>query len=169
MSDTRPEVQITSETPPNRRTFLSRASSVGMAGGLLASYGTLAVMGGRFLYPSQPRRLAWIFVTEVTRMKLGAVLRFQTPAGSTVTIARRQDLGTVDDFLALSSSCPHLGCQVHWEPQNQRFFCPCHNGVFDPMGQAVAGPPAEAGQSLPHYPLKIDNGLLFMEIPVETP
>ena len=67
-------------------------------------------------------------------------------------------------FAALSSVCPHLGCQVHWQPQNDRFFCPCHNGVFAPDGTGIGGPPGDAGQSLPRYPLKLENGLLFIEV-----
>ena len=112
--------------------------------------------------------MIWVFVTEVGKLKVGEVMRYQTPEGKMVTISRREDQGGVEDFLALSSTCPHLGCQVHWEAQNNRFFCPCHNGVFDPAGKATAGPPGEAGQSLPHYDLKVEKGLLFMEIPVEA-
>jgi len=66
---------------------------------------------------------------------------------------------------ALSSTCPHLGCQVRWEAQNDRFFCPCHNGVFDQSGVATAGPPGEAGQSLPKYELKVEDGLLHIAVP----
>jgi Rieske Fe-S protein len=139
-----------------------------MAGGLLAGYGGLALIAGRFLYPSGGRKLAWVFVIEVERMKPGEVLRYRTPAGQMVTLRRHQQTGTVADFLALSSVCPHLGCQVHWEAQNDRFFCPCHNGAFDPSGKGIAGPPAEAGQSLSHYPVKIENGLLFIEVPLEA-
>jgi len=157
----------TNETP-DRRTFLSNASGVAMAGGLIAGYGTLAVMAGRFLYPSEGRKLAWAFVAEASRMKSGDSLRYETPAGQIVTVTRRAEAGSADDFLALSSTCPHLGCKVHWEAQNNRFFCPCHNGAFDPSGKATAGPPAEAGQSLAHFPLKVENGLLFMEVPVEA-
>lgn len=153
---------------PDRRTFVTTASSLAMAGGLLAGYGTLAVMAGRFLYPSKPRPTVWVFVAEAARLKPGEVLHFKAPAGQTVTITRRGDGGTADDFLALSSTCPHLGCQVHWEPQNNRFFCPCHNGTFDPDGNGTGGPPGEAGQSLPHYALKIDKGLLFLEVPVDN-
>ena len=72
------------------------------------------------------------------------------------------------DFVAFSSICPHLGCQVNWELQNDRFFCPCHNGVFDRDGNATGGPPAAAGQRLPRYPLKIENGLLFIEVQLES-
>jgi cytochrome b6-f complex iron-sulfur subunit len=153
---------------PDRRSFLSTASSVAMAGGLAAGYGTFAYMAGRFLYPSEGRKLAWVFVAEVGRLKEGDSLRYETPAGQTVTVTRRSAGGAVEDFLALSSTCPHLGCKVHWEAVNNRFFCPCHNGAFDPSGKAVAGPPAEAGQSLSQYPLKVENGLLFMEVPVDT-
>lgn len=151
----------------DRRTFLSKGSSLAMAGGLAAGYGTLAVMAGQFVYRSQPRKMAWVYVADVDRLKSGDVLRYETPVGQSVSITRRGEGGTAEDFLALSSTCPHLGCQVHWEPQNTRFFCPCHNGMFDPNGKATAGPPAEAGQSLPHYPLRVENGMLFIEVPLE--
>ena len=92
---------------------------------------------------------------------------YRSPAGESVTIARRGTGGTAEDFVALSSTCPHLGCQVHWEPQNTRFFCPCHNGVFDPTGRAVSGPPAEAGHSLPRYALEVRDGLIYIPVPTE--
>ena len=83
-------------------------------------------------------------------------------------MARRAEQGTAEDFVALSSTCPHLGCQVHWQPGEKRFFCPCHNGTFDPEGRALSGPPFEAGQSLGRYPLKIEDGVLFIEVPMEA-
>nr|MBC8425653.1 Rieske 2Fe-2S domain-containing protein [bacterium] len=60
----------------------------------------------------------------------------------------------------------HLGCQVYWEEDNNRFFCPCHSGVFDPQGIAIAGPPADAGQRLAEVPLKVDQvaGVLYLEV-----
>lgn len=152
---------------PVRRTFLASASSLAMAGGLLAGYGTFAWMAGGFLYPSRPLRKAWLFVTRVGQLGKGDALAYRSPAGQRITITRQGDGETAEDFLALSSVCPHLGCQVHWEAHRDRFFCPCHNGVFDPQGKATEGPPAEAGQSLAHYPLKVEDGLLFIEVPVE--
>jgi hypothetical protein len=56
---------------------------------------------------------------------------------------------------------------VHWEPQNDRYFCPCHNGVFQPDGVAIGGPPAEAGQSLSAYPLEVRDRLLYIRVPTE--
>jgi Rieske Fe-S protein len=165
MPDPHPELS-SSEGSTDRRTFLGTASTAAMAGGLVASYGTLTAMAGKFLYPAKPLPKAWVFVTEVARLALGQSLRYRVPNGQAVTITRRSEGSAAEDFLALSSTCPHLGCQVHWEEANKRFFCPCHNGAFTPEGKAVAGPPAEAGQSLPQYPIRVENGLLFIEVPV---
>lgn len=150
-----------------RRGFLTRASGVAMVAGLAAGYGAFAQVALRYLYPAgrAPRR--WMFVARADELAPGAAVRYRAPNGAPVNIARQGEAGDAGDFIALSSTCPHLGCQVHWEPQNNRFFCPCHNGAFDPSGIATAGPPAEAGQSLPRYPLKLDGGLLFIEVPTE--
>ena len=150
-----------------RRKVLTASTAV-MVGGLAAGYGTLAYMAARFLYPSQAAPRRWMFVAKVDDVDTGSTVAFRTPVGDTVTIARRLANGDADDFIALSSTCPHLGCKVHWEAQNNRFFCPCHNGVFTPEGKAIEGPPAEAGQSLPRYPLKVLNGLLYIEVTTET-
>jgi Rieske Fe-S protein len=150
-----------------RRSFLTRSTSLAMAGGLAAGYGTFAGIAVRYLYPAHPTETGWVFVSDVAGMQVGESRVFRTPTGATAAIARRGAAGTIEDFVALSSTCPHLGCQVHWEAQNNRFFCPCHNGAFDPTGKAIAGPPAEAGKSLPRYPLRIENGLLYIEVPLE--
>lgn len=152
----------------DRRTFLSTAASVGMVGGLVASYGTFAGMAGSYLYPSKPVPKRWMYVANIQAIRVGDSITYYTPAGAPVAIARQAAKGQVDDFIALSSTCPHLGCKVHWEGQNNRFFCPCHNGVFDPSGKAVSGPPADANQNLPEFPLKLENDLLYIEVPIEA-
>ncbi|MHC4933157.1 MAG: QcrA and Rieske domain-containing protein [Planctomycetota bacterium] len=151
---------------PDRRSFLGKTSSFAMAGGLLAGYGTFFGYAGRYLYPAEPTRLGWMFVTETKRMEVGDSMTYRTPAGAAVVVTRQKEGNSGEDFLALSGTCPHLGCQVHWEPQNDRFFCPCHNGVFTPEGKGIGGPPGDAGQSLPRYPLKVEDGLLYIEVPL---
>lgn len=136
-----------------------------MAAGLLGGYGGFAAIAGRFLYPARTEEVIWQFVAEVAGIRVGDSIRYRGPSGETINVARRSRDGGAEDFIALSSTCPHLGCQVRWEAQNNRFFCPCHNGVFDPSGKAIAGPPGDAGQSLPRYRLKVEDGLLHIAVP----
>jgi Rieske Fe-S protein len=151
-----------------RRGFLKNASRVAMTAGLVGGYGSFAAVAGRFLYPAASSDLMWQFVREVDGIEVGASIRYRGPSGETINITRRTRNGDADDFIALSSTCPHLGCQVRWEEQNNRFFCPCHSGVFDLSGVAISGPPAEAGQTLGRYELKVENGILHIAVPPPT-
>lgn len=157
--------ESTAPEAASRRGFLSKLSRVAMAGGLIGGYGAFAAIAGRFLYPARTREALWQFVAEVDGIAVGASIRYRGPSGETINIARRGRTGGARDFIALSSTCPHLGCQVRWEAQNNRFFCPCHNGIFEPSGKAIGGPPGEAGQSLPRYELRVDSGLLHIAVP----
>jgi len=158
---------------PHRRRFLAGGALAtgAMASGLALGYGMFFRSAGQYLYPAD-EGTAWMFVTNVASLPPGQALTFQSPTGVPVVVTRRStdsadDELTADDFLALSSVCPHLGCRVHWEPQHNRFFCPCHLGTFDPQGYPTGGPPLAANQSLPHYPLKVEEGLLYINMPVE--
>ncbi len=148
----------------NRRGFFQRLGSWFMGLGLLAGYGTFTAFIARYLLPSQGVPRSWQFVTDLGSFHKGGALPYVSPAGEKALVTRINDAGDADDFIALSSVCPHLGCQVHWEEQNSRFFCPCHNGAFDAEGRATAGPPKDANQSLARYPLKVENDLLFIEV-----
>lgn len=150
-----------------RRHWLESVGGIAMAGGLLAGYGTFAGYALRFLYPPRPADKVWLLVAPIGQMQKGDNISFRTPGGAKVAIARQGEGDEVESFIALGSTCPHLGCQVFWEGQNNRFFCPCHNGEFDPSGKGIGGPPGEAGQSLPRYPLKIETGLLYIQVPAE--
>ena len=45
-------------------------------------------------------------------------------------------------LVAYEQKCTHLLCPVLYQPDRQRIFCPCHEGVFDPAtGQNREGPP----------------------------
>lgn len=139
-----------------------------MAFGLAAGYGMFAWLLGRFLYPFRGPARSWQFLTDLHSFRVGESLTWESPAGQKVVVTRLADAGVPEDFIALSSVCPHLGCQVHWQGNKDRFFCPCHNGAFSSMGDPLSGPPKDSNQTLPRYPLKIDNGLLFIEAPTEA-
>jgi len=161
------EASQTSEAGEPRRDVLDTLGRWGLGVGLIAAYGTFASFLGRFLFPSAPPAKGWMYVTQLGRLAVGEAILYRTPSGATVNIARQGADQEAGAFVALSSTCPHLGCQVHWEGQNDRFFCPCHNGVFSPDGTGIGGPPGDAGQSLPRYPLKVDAGLLYIEVSME--
>jgi Rieske Fe-S protein len=152
---------------PSRRDALGVSSTALMVAGLAGGYGLLAWIGTRFMLPPRVGEVQRLLVTRVSDVAVGGSLLYQTPDGRTVNITRQSAGATANDFIALSSTCPHLGCQVRWEPQNDRYFCPCHNGTFDPSGKATGGPPGEAGQSLPRYGLYVEKGLLYIEVPTE--
>lgn len=138
-----------------------------MAFGVTAGYGMFAWVIGRFMYPFRGSGNVWQYLADLQSFGVGASLTYESPAGQKIVVTRLADHGSPDDFIALSSVCPHLGCQVHWQGNQDRFFCPCHNGAFDSTGLPLSGPPKEASQTLPRYPLKIENGLLFIEAPTD--
>jgi cytochrome b6-f complex iron-sulfur subunit len=63
-------------------------------------------------------------------------------------------------FLALSSTCSHLGCAVPWNERDQNFPCPCHASVFDITG-AVKSPPAPRPLDL--LPVAIEGGVVTVD------
>ncbi|MCC7475706.1 MAG: Rieske (2Fe-2S) protein [Pirellulales bacterium] len=153
----------------DRRQFMAGGAlaTTAMAGGLVAGYGMFVKCAGQYLYPAG-ENTDLMFVTDVAGLAPGEAMTFQSPTGVAVVVTRRkQSTGedpTADDFMALSSVCPHLGCRVHWEPQNNRFYCPCHLGSFDPEGKPTGGPPLVANQALPVYPLVVEGGLLYIRM-----
>lgn len=42
---------------------------------------------------------------------------------------------------ARSLLCTHQGCEVFWVEEQRAYFCPCHEGRFDPEGRVASGPP----------------------------
>ncbi|MCO6438009.1 MAG: Rieske (2Fe-2S) protein [Phycisphaerae bacterium] len=58
-------------------------------------------------------------------------------------------------WAAFSAFCTHLRCTVRYQPEQERIFCPCHEGVFDVRdGRALAGPPTRA---LPQWRVEIQG------------
>lgn len=145
--------------PSTRRQWLAK---VLMGTGLALSYGTLAVQGLMFLLPRRLKpRTRNLYAGQKEQYSLGGVRSFYDLQGNQILVKRN-----AAGFEAFSSTCPHLGCRVHWEKENQRFYCPCHRGVFNAEGVAISGPPADAGQSLIRVPLNVDEsgGVVYIEV-----
>ena len=43
----------------------------------------------------------------------------------------------------VSSQCPHLGCQLEWNPEEKTWDCPCHGSRFDYYGNLLDSPATE--------------------------
>lgn len=151
----------------DRRSFMERAAGFAMAAGLAAGYGSLGCFGVRYLYPAEVGKSIPQFVCTLDQLSIGDSMPFTTPSGAQVVVTRQTSGDTADAFIALSGICPHLGCKVHWEAANDRFFCPCHNGAFNAQGEPTEGPPAAAGQQLTRFRLSVEGNLLMIQVPAD--
>jgi menaquinol-cytochrome c reductase iron-sulfur subunit len=64
---------------------------------------------------------------------------------------------TSNALVAISSTCPHLGCSVAWQAASGKFVCPCHGGCFAADGSRLSGPPP---RGLTALETKVSNGRL---------
>ncbi len=62
-----------------------------------------------------------------------------------------------DKLVALSATCPHLGCAIGWDNGAGNFLCPCHDSRFSVSGDKLTGP-SERGMD--ELPLKVVEGRL---------
>ena len=47
------------------------------------------------------------------------------------------------EVFLVSAICPHLGCELGWNPQEKSWDCPCHGSRFDYRGKILDGPAQE--------------------------
>lgn len=154
----------------SRRGFVSW---IAMFAGLLAGYGAGAMHFFQYLVPlNRDRRRRELFIGMLGDFSLGATRTVRDPRGDEIIISRVADnpADRARDFRALSTKCPHLGCKIYWESGKQRFRCPCHEGIFDPHGKALSGPPAQEGKNMNEYDLRInaDTGAVYVLIAQES-
>lgn len=63
----------------------------------------------------------------------GAILR----QGMHKVAVYRDDQGALH---AVSATCTHMGCIVHWNGSERSWDCPCHGSRFDTQGEVLHGP-----------------------------
>ncbi len=139
---------------PNRREFLL---NLGVVGGLIVAGGGVLRNALSFIVPAiRPLRYLKLRATTMDRLAAEEAVEF-TPLGQRVIILRRDD-----EVRAFSGICTHLGCQVKWEVDNDRFFCPCHLGIFDENGEVVSGPPP---RPLDRFKVEVVGNSVFVHVP----
>ena len=68
-------------------------------------------------------------------------------AGGFVVVQGIIVANTASGYVALDSTCTHLGCTVAYSSTNNNFPCPCHGSVFSAAGSVVTGPALTALKS----------------------
>ncbi len=136
----------------SRRDFVGALCGVGVA----AMGGMAAAVGAGFLYPVKRRETKPQFVCLENEVPQGATREIVGPTGRTVLLMR----GKGGEFLALSTICSHLGCNVFFRPERNEFDCPCHNGTFDGEGNPLSGP---AERPLDRYATEVRDGKIFVQ------
>jgi cytochrome b6-f complex iron-sulfur subunit len=46
-----------------------------------------------------------------------------------------------EELVVFSLVCRHRKCTVKYQPEEETFLCPCHDGLYDKYGKVLDGPP----------------------------
>ena len=151
----------------SRRNFMKMAISA--IGGLIgAGFGIPAI--AYIIGPALKSEQAdWIRIGSLSTIELGTPMLFKsTVIRQNGWMVEEEEVGvyvlTEDgrNYHAMSNICTHLGCRIRWIAEREKFFSPCHNGVFDKHGYVVSGPPP---RPLDEFETKIEDGYLYIQMP----
>ena len=153
-----------SRAPSGRRDFM-KAAILGVGGLITAALGLPAVayvIGPALKQASD----LWIRLGAISKVELNSPTLFKTTVETeTGWINTQEEISAYvltqngQDFEVMSNICTHLGCRVRWIAEDERFYCPCHNGVFAKDGSVVSGPPP---RPLDTFESKVEDGVLFI-------
>lgn len=88
----------------------------------------------RTINTGEPRQ-----IVELAEVPVGDTYLFRYPSDNDPAILLR--LGE-REVVAFSQVCTHLGCVVYYQPEEERWHCPCHEGNFETRtGEVISGPP----------------------------
>ncbi len=94
-------------------------------------------LSAKFLTPEKKTRIRKIYATSLDTLSIGQSKEMTDLRGKNFLLIRTEK----NTVKALSTTCTHLGCTVYWQQDKNRFYCPCHQGIFNPDGEVVSGPP----------------------------
>jgi menaquinol-cytochrome c reductase iron-sulfur subunit len=151
----------------SRRNFMQSAIwGIGGLIGIVFGASAVAYVVGPSLKKQQTE--TWVRLGPTSKVELGVPTLFTyTVQTQTGWIENTEEVSvyvlTMDarTYIAMSNICTHLGCRVRWITDQDKFFCPCHNGEFDIEGDVIAGPPP---RPLDRYDVKVENDQLYVLI-----
>lgn len=137
----------------SRRAFIQK---FGILGTFLMSMGVFARNVFLYILPERKKKTYHKYlVTKNDDMAVGKAQAISI-SGKPVFVVRLEE-----GYRVYSGICSHLGCIVKWEPNKDRFYCPCHQGVFGKDGKVVSGPPPKP---LEEYRVKEEGNLVFIYV-----
>ncbi len=137
----------------SRRNFLF---NLGIVGALIVSAGAFLRAIILYLFPAVgEKKYHKYLVSKVGELEVGQAKEI-TLGRTPVFVVR-----LADEYKVFSGICTHLGCIVRWEGEKERFYCPCHKGVFDKTGQVKSGPPP---RPLDEYRVQVEDKLVFIYV-----
>ena len=118
------------------------------------------------LGPKARKDQEWVDFGDVTKLAAGQPVemvgrRTRTDGWKVISekvtawVVKARDGGVV----AFGPRCTHLGCAHHWDDNQAKFVCPCHNSFFDKTGAVLSGP---APRPLDRYTVKIEGNKLLL-------
>lgn len=112
-----------------------------------------AALAGWAALPRNKRTFDPVLIEGGSQITPGSSLAFDFPRKGDICLLVRHADG---EFAAFSRRCTHLSCPVLYQTDQDRLFCPCHNGAFSARdGSVLQGPPPHA---LPRVLLEIRQG-----------
>lgn len=106
--------------------------------------------------PRERRSFDRALVATSKDVPVGGSLQFSYPRPSDLCILMQPEAG---NFVAYSRRCTHLSCPVEYQADQNRLYCPCHNGAFSlEDGHVLQGPPP---RPLPRIELQIVGDRIF--------
>ena len=149
----------------SRRNFMSIATwAIGGLIGLGMGIPAIAYIVGPALKAKASQE--WIRLGAASKVELDTPTLFKTTIErQTGWIINQEEISVYiytengRDFVAMSNICSHLGCRVRWIKEEEGFFCPCHNAIFDKEGLVVTGPPPAP---LDRFEVKVEDNQLYV-------
>jgi nitrate reductase gamma subunit len=161
----RPGATALPQAELTRRGFLARAT-----GALILFVGVVAgiPLVGEVVGPIyRQKKREWVKVTDIASLPVDQPVNPTFAMQVVQAYMRQTDLRQVwlikhadNTVTVYSPICPHLGCHYHWNPQSQRFECPCHGSVYTLDGRVIGGP---APRPLDTLAGKVEGGILYVQ------
>ena len=143
--------EVVSEEEVTRREF-ARYLVLGAGTIAVANVGIAAWTQLRSINAGEPRA-----ITPLADLAVGEPHLFRYPGNNDPAILVRL---SDTEVVAFSQKCTHLGCVVYYEPDEERWHCPCHEGNFEARtGNVISGPPT---RPLGRIDLEVrDDGMIW--------